>query len=170
MVIWLNSKNVFLSWKLFLSYQNVLHCFRPLFGLYWWIEYKLMAFTSRYQILSTLQSSIFLRQTACLVVNPIRVSNFAFLFKCMLVGWISDSMRVPTLRLIYWLDGRGLKLWLLTSPRGGGGCYLLDIFSSLFSFMYDVKNSRLGHDLDVPIPVNEWFRHFKIISLAQNFA
>ena len=37
-----------------------------------------------------------LQQTACLVVNPITVGNFAFLFNCMLVGRTSDSMMVPT--------------------------------------------------------------------------
>ena len=33
-----------------------------------------------------------LKQIACLVVNPIRVGNFAFLFNCMPVGRTSDSM------------------------------------------------------------------------------
>ena len=37
-----------------------------------------------------------LQQTACLVVNPITVGNFAFLFNCMQVGQTSDSMRVLT--------------------------------------------------------------------------
>ena len=37
-----------------------------------------------------------LQQTACLVVNPITVGNFAFLFNCMPVGRTSDSMKVPT--------------------------------------------------------------------------
>ena len=37
-----------------------------------------------------------LQQTACLVVNPITVGNFAFLFKCTPVGLTSDSMIVPT--------------------------------------------------------------------------
>ena len=32
-----------------------------------------------------------LQQTACLVVNPITVDNFAFLFNCMPVGQTSDS-------------------------------------------------------------------------------
>ena len=32
--------------------------------------------------------------TACLVVNPITVGNFAFLFKCTPVGRTSDSMTV----------------------------------------------------------------------------
>ena len=37
-----------------------------------------------------------LQQTACLVVIPIIVDNFAFLFKCMPTGWASDSMMVQT--------------------------------------------------------------------------
>ena len=41
-----------------------------------------------------------LQQTACLVVNPITVDNFAFLFNCTPVGLTSDSMMVQTLRLI----------------------------------------------------------------------
>ena len=42
-----------------------------------------------------------LEQTACLMVNPITVGNFAFLFNCSPAGWTSDSMTVPTKRLIY---------------------------------------------------------------------
>ena len=37
-----------------------------------------------------------LQQTSCLVVNPITVGSFAFLFKCTPVGRTSDSMTVPT--------------------------------------------------------------------------
>ena len=37
-----------------------------------------------------------LQQTACLVVNPITVGNFAFLFNCTSVGRTSDSMMVLT--------------------------------------------------------------------------
>ena len=37
-----------------------------------------------------------LQQTACLVVNPITVNIFAFLFNCTPVGRTSDSMTVPT--------------------------------------------------------------------------
>ena len=37
-----------------------------------------------------------LQQTACLVVNPIKVGNFAFLVNCTPVGLTSDSMKVPT--------------------------------------------------------------------------
>ena len=37
-----------------------------------------------------------MRQSACLVFNPITVNNFAFLFNCMPVGRASDSMMAPT--------------------------------------------------------------------------
>ena len=37
-----------------------------------------------------------LQQTACLVVNPIMVGNFAFLFNCTPVGRTLDSMTVST--------------------------------------------------------------------------
>ena len=36
-----------------------------------------------------------LQQTACSVVNPITVGNFAFLFNCTPVGRTSDSMKNP---------------------------------------------------------------------------
>ena len=72
-----------------------------------------------------------LQQTACLVVNPITVGNFAFLFNCTPVGRTSDSMMVPTSRLIYWWDGRGLMLWLFVGPTG---VYLLDFFCSGIQF------------------------------------
>ena len=72
-----------------------------------------------------------LQQTACLAVNPITVGNFAFLFNCTPVGRTSDSMMVPTYRLIYCKDGRGLMLWLIVGPTG---VYLLDFFCSGFQF------------------------------------
>ena len=43
-----------------------------------------------------------LQKTACLVVNPITVSNFAFLFNCTPVGRTSDSKTVPTYLLMRW--------------------------------------------------------------------
>ena len=39
-----------------------------------------------------------LQQTACLVVNPITVGNFAFLFNCMPAGRTSDFMTVLLMR------------------------------------------------------------------------
>ena len=47
-----------------------------------------------------------LQQTACLVVNPIIVGNFVFLFNCTLVGPTSDSMTFLSLRLNCRLDSR----------------------------------------------------------------
>ena len=37
-----------------------------------------------------------MRQTACLVVNPIKVNSFAYLFNCTTVGRTSDWMTVPS--------------------------------------------------------------------------
>ena len=37
-----------------------------------------------------------LQQTAWLVINPITVGNFTFLFNCTPAGRTSDSMTVPT--------------------------------------------------------------------------
>ena len=37
-----------------------------------------------------------LQQTACLVVNPITVGNFTFLFNCTLMGRTLDAMMFPT--------------------------------------------------------------------------
>ena len=72
-----------------------------------------------------------LQQTACLVVNPITVGSFAFLFNCTPVGRTSDSMMVPTWRHIHWWDGRGLMLWLFVGPTG---VYLFDFFCSGIQF------------------------------------
>ena len=33
---------------------------------------------------------VVLRQTACLVLNPIKVNNFTYLFDCTTVDWASD--------------------------------------------------------------------------------
>ena len=47
-----------------------------------------------------------LQQTACLVVNPIAVGNFAFLFNCTPVGLTSDSYEGPDLKTYYLLMRR----------------------------------------------------------------
>ena len=36
------------------------------------------------------------RQSACLVINPITVDGYATFFYCTPVDWASDSMMVPT--------------------------------------------------------------------------
>ena len=44
-----------------------------------------------------------MRQSACLVVNVIRVYSYGFLFNCMTMGQASDTMMVLTVSLIGWL-------------------------------------------------------------------
>ena len=72
-----------------------------------------------------------LQQTACLVVNPITVGGFAFLFDCAPVGRTSGSVRVPTWGLVCWWDGGGLVLWLFVGPAG---VCLLGFFCSGIQF------------------------------------
>ena len=36
-----------------------------------------------------------MRQSTCLVINPITVDNFAALFNCTPMDWASDSMMAP---------------------------------------------------------------------------
>ena len=74
-----------------------------------------------------------LQQTACLLVNPITIGNFAPLFNCTLVVRTPDSMAVLTNRLIYWWDGRGLMLWLLSGPPEFT-CWIS--FATVFSLIY----------------------------------
>ena len=40
--------------------------------------------------------AMIMRHSACLVINPITVDNFAALFNCTPVGRVSDSMMAPT--------------------------------------------------------------------------
>ena len=53
-----------------------------------------------------------------LVVDLVTVGGFAFLFDCAPVGRASGSVAVPAWRLIYWWDGGGLMLWLLSGQPG----------------------------------------------------
>ena len=59
-----------------------------------------------------------LQRTACLVVGPVAVGGFAFLFGCTPVGRASGSVVVPTWGLVCWWDGGGLVLWLFVGPTG----------------------------------------------------
>ena len=52
-----------------------------------------------------------MRQTACLVVNPITVNNFADLFNCTPVGRASDLMMAPAYSFKFsWLGPDALSL------------------------------------------------------------
>ena len=63
-----------------------------------------------------------LQQTACLVVNPIKVGNFASLFKCTLACRTLDSMTVST----YMTGLRPNAVSVVESTRN----LLLDFFCS----------------------------------------
>ena len=54
-----------------------------------------------------------LRQSACLVFNPILVDNYAAFFKCTPVGRASDSMMVPTSSYLFKLFGTEVSFLLL---------------------------------------------------------
>ena len=65
------------------------------------VNYKIVQMARSYKKIEKKEKNIgynikALQQTACLVVNPITVGNFAFLFNCTPVGQTSDSMTVPT--------------------------------------------------------------------------
>ena len=81
-----------------------------------------------------------LQQTACLVVNPITVGNFAFLFNCTTVGQTSESMTVLTYRITKRWNGLGLMLLAVVRPTG---FYLLDFFCSGIQF-YLLLSPSLG--------------------------
>ena len=117
------SKAVLLLWIIYVIYVFCLSCFRvcsstAVNGLTAWLSlsepdfygdlvYKLKKivgsnnFSAQFiKIISHYKKIGYninvLQQTACLVVNPITVGNFAFLFNCTPVGRTSDSMMVPT--------------------------------------------------------------------------
>ena len=57
-----------------------------------------------------------MRQTVCLVCNPVMVDDRALLFNCMTMRLASDSMTVQT--LIFLLLGRCLMMCLWSGPLG----------------------------------------------------
>ena len=79
-----------------------------------------------------------LQQTACLVVNPITVGNFAFLFNCTPVGQTSD-------------DGSDLKTYLLMrwwGPDALAVCrahrvYLIGFLLLQYSVLFTVESLSL---------------------------
>ena len=60
-----------------------------------------------------------MRQSSCLVFNPIMVDNYAAFFNCTPVGRASDSMLVPDLKLFI---GAGASC-LLLGPPGSNWCF-----------------------------------------------
>ena len=69
-----------------------------------------------------------MRQSACLVFNPITVNNFASLFNCTPVGRASDSMMIVGLGLLLgppgfncWFSFAPVFQWCCSTPQGSPG-------------------------------------------------
>ena len=71
-----------------------------------------------------------MRQSACVVINPITVNSFASLFNCMLVGRASDSMMGPNIKLVNYLLITWLGLVLFLSVAWSFGVQLVVSFCS----------------------------------------
>ena len=75
-----------------------------------------------------------MRQSGCLVINPITVNSFASLFNCTPVGRASDSMINIKLADLFKLVGIGLSLvYCLVIRSSTGGFLLLRYFSGIVS-------------------------------------
>ena len=68
-------------------YGDLVYKFRKIIGKYDF-PYHFKKIIVRYKKIG--YNIAVLRQTVCLVVNPIKVNNFAYLFDCTTVGWASD--------------------------------------------------------------------------------
>ena len=68
-------------------YRDFVYKFRKIIGKYFF-PYRFNKINVRYKNIG--YNIDVLRQTACLVVNPIKVNNFAYLFNCTTVGRASD--------------------------------------------------------------------------------
>ena len=76
------------------------------------------------------------------MVSQITVGSFAFLLNCVSAGQTSDSMTVPTQRLIYRWEDWGLILRLLSGPTG---IELLDFFCSGIRFYTTFTNFSMKY-------------------------
>ena len=78
-----------------------------------------------------------MRQSACLVFNPIMVDNYAAFFNCTPVGRASDSMMAPTLKLFI-LVGWGRSFLSVAWPTG---VQLVFFFCSGVSRLFGAQGS-----------------------------
>ena len=75
-------------------YSDLVYKFKKIVGradFFWSVQKKIIV---RYKRIG--YNINIMRQSACLVFNPITVNNFASFFNCTLVGRASDSMMAPT--------------------------------------------------------------------------
>ena len=70
-----------------------------------------------------------MRQSTCLVFNPITVNNFASLFNCTPVGRASDSMMAPDIKLFILVGlGRSFFVCCLSHRGSTVGFYSAPVF------------------------------------------
>ena len=72
-----------------------------------------------------------MRQSACLVINPVTVDGYATLFNCMPVDRASDSMMAPTKSYSFYLVEIGTFICCLVHRGSTVSLLLLQIFSGV---------------------------------------
>ena len=82
-----------------------------------------------------------MRQSACLVFNPITVNNFASLFNCTPVGRASDSMMAPDIKL-FSLVGWGRSFFCLLLGPPGFNCWFS--FAPMFKWCCSTPEGSPG--------------------------
>ena len=80
-----------------------------------------------------------MRQSACLVFNPIMVNNFASLFNCTPVSRASDSMMAPTKLFILVGWGRSIFVCCLAQRDSTVGFLLLQCSSGVVRHPGDLR-------------------------------
>ena len=93
-----------------------------------------------------------MRQSACLVFNPITDNNFASLFNCTPVGWASDSIMTPNIKLFI-LVGLGRSFFVCCLAHRGStvGFLLLQCSSGVVRHIRDLQVSVATHSCRVLI-------------------
>ena len=97
-----------------------------------------------------------MRQSACLVFNPIMVNNFASLFNLSPVGRASDSMMTPTQSYLFYLVGAGAIL----SVAWPTGVQLLVFFCcSVSVVLFDTPGISRCRSQHVSVEFSSLFHH-----------
>ena len=93
-----------------------------------------------------------MRQSACLVFNPITVNNFASLFNCTPVGRASDSMMAPQWKLFI-LVGLGRSFFV---------CCLAHRGSTVGFLLLQCSSGVVRHPRDLQVSVSSSLLHHSI--------
>ena len=112
-----------------------------------------------------------MRQSVCLVINPLTVDSCASLFNCRPIGRVSDSMMGPRQSLLIYLSSLGLDL-VLSVARSFGDQLVVFFCSGIsvvlfhtleFSGCHDTFLSSphlgliIGHIRDLFVPYDDSF-------------